>query len=171
MSPPPDPPLPPEPPSPSHPSRFFTELLFEFPESYSKFPLAGYFTYGTVNFHVTVSIHLPFPWAMSEQKARCAHGHSGKGFPAHCWSSALLWQACFPTTASGPRTSSLQESGLCWAEGHLKQARCPIWGPVKRRAAFGCPHTLSKASSGRGAAIFQGAQTLVSPGNLHPCSW
>lgn len=133
--------------------------------------MAIYFTYGTVNFHVTVSIHLPFPWAMSEQKARCARGHSGKGFPAHPWSSALLWQACFPTTASGPRTSSLQESGLCWAEGHLKQARCPIWGPVKRRAAFGCPHTLSKANSGRGAAIFRGAQMLVSAGNLHPGSW
>ena len=30
---------------------------FEFPESYSKFPLALYFAYGNVSFHVTVSIH------------------------------------------------------------------------------------------------------------------
>ena len=33
--------------SPSHPSRL-SESLFEFPESYSKFPLAIYFTYGNV---------------------------------------------------------------------------------------------------------------------------
>ena len=35
-----------------------TEPLFEFPEPYSKFPLAIYFTYGNVSFHVTLSIHL-----------------------------------------------------------------------------------------------------------------
>ena len=35
-----------------------TEALFEFPESYIKFPLAIYFTYGNVSFHVTLSIHL-----------------------------------------------------------------------------------------------------------------
>ena len=29
-----------------------------FPESYSKFPLAIYFTYGIINFHVTLSVHL-----------------------------------------------------------------------------------------------------------------
>ena len=38
-----------------------TEPLFEFPESHSKVPLAIYFTYGIVNFHVTLSIHLTFP--------------------------------------------------------------------------------------------------------------
>ena len=53
--------LPPKP--PSHHSPYptlldVTEPLFEFPESYSKFPLAIYFTYGVVNFHVTLSIHL-----------------------------------------------------------------------------------------------------------------
>ena len=34
------------------------EHLFEFPESYNKFPLAIYFIYGIVSFHVTLSIHL-----------------------------------------------------------------------------------------------------------------
>ena len=32
--------------------------MFEFPEPYSKFPLAIYFTYGNVSFHVTLSIYL-----------------------------------------------------------------------------------------------------------------
>ena len=36
-----------------------TEPLFEFPESYGKFPLPIYFTYGIVSFHVTLSIQLP----------------------------------------------------------------------------------------------------------------
>ena len=31
-----------------------TEPLFEFPESYSKLPLAIYFTYSNVSFHVTL---------------------------------------------------------------------------------------------------------------------
>ena len=55
--------LPPKPPShlPSHLTlQPVTEPLFEFPESYSKFPLAIYFTYGIVNFHVTLSKHLHF---------------------------------------------------------------------------------------------------------------
>ena len=34
--------------------------MFVVPESYSKFSLAIYFTYGIVNFYVTFSIHLPF---------------------------------------------------------------------------------------------------------------
>ena len=33
------------------------ECWFEFPGSYSKIPLAVYFTYGNVSFHVTLSIH------------------------------------------------------------------------------------------------------------------
>ena len=33
-------------------------VLFEFPEPYSKFPLAIWFTYGNVSFHVTLSMHL-----------------------------------------------------------------------------------------------------------------
>ena len=46
---------------PPHPSlQPVTKPLFEFPESYSKFPLAICFTYGIVNFYVTLSIHLPF---------------------------------------------------------------------------------------------------------------
>ena len=35
-----------------------TELLLEFPEPHSKFPMAIYFTYGNVSFHVTLAIHL-----------------------------------------------------------------------------------------------------------------
>ena len=46
-----------------------TEPQFEFPEPYSKFPLAIYFTYGNVSFHVTLSIHLtrssPLPMSIS----------------------------------------------------------------------------------------------------------
>ena len=44
------------PPSPSHPSRLL-QNPFEFPESHSKFPLAIYFTYGNICFHVTLSIY------------------------------------------------------------------------------------------------------------------
>jgi len=46
-----------------------TEPLFEFPEPYSKFLLAIYFTYGNINFHLTLSIHLtlssPLPMSVS----------------------------------------------------------------------------------------------------------
>ena len=38
-----------------------TEPLFEFAEPYSEFPLAIYFTFGNVSFHVTLSIHLTLP--------------------------------------------------------------------------------------------------------------
>ena len=61
----------PKPPShqpPHHTLLDITEPLFEFPESYSEFPLAIYFTYGSVSFHVTLSIHLTLsilPSAMS----------------------------------------------------------------------------------------------------------
>ena len=41
-------------PAPSHP----LEPLYEFPEPYSKFPLALYFTYGNVSFRVTLSLSL-----------------------------------------------------------------------------------------------------------------
>ena len=43
---------------PISPLKGDTEPLFEFPEPYSKFPLAIYFTYDNVSFHVTPSIHL-----------------------------------------------------------------------------------------------------------------
>ena len=46
-----------------------TPLFFKFPEPYRKFPLAIYFTYGNVSFHVTLSIHLnlssPLPMSIS----------------------------------------------------------------------------------------------------------
>ena len=38
---------------------------FAFPESHSKFPLAIFFTYGIVNFHVALSIHLTFSLLLS----------------------------------------------------------------------------------------------------------
>ena len=56
-------PLPPGPTShhPPHPTlQPVTAPLCEFPESYSKFPLTIYFTYGIVNFQVTLSIHPRF---------------------------------------------------------------------------------------------------------------
>ena len=43
---------------PIPPLQVDTEPLFEFPEPYSKFPLAIYFTYGNVSFHVTLSMRL-----------------------------------------------------------------------------------------------------------------
>ena len=49
-------PLPFEPPTP--PLSVDTEPLFEFPEPDSKFPLAIYFTYGNVSFHVTLSPYI-----------------------------------------------------------------------------------------------------------------
>ena len=45
-------------PSPSPPP--VAEPQFEFPGSCSKSPLAICFTYGIVNFYVTLSLHLPF---------------------------------------------------------------------------------------------------------------
>ena len=45
-------------PLPLPPLWIVTEPPFEFPESFSKFPLAVYFTYGIVSFHVTLSMHL-----------------------------------------------------------------------------------------------------------------
>ena len=45
-------------PSPSHPSRLIQSPCFEFPEPYSKFLLAIYFTDGNVSFHITLCIHL-----------------------------------------------------------------------------------------------------------------
>ena len=43
---------------PIPPLQVDTEPLFEFPETYSKFPLAIYFTHGNISFHVTLSKHL-----------------------------------------------------------------------------------------------------------------
>ena len=53
--------FPPKPPAhlPSHPTLLIvTEPLFESSELHSKFPLAIYFTYGLVNFHVTLCLYL-----------------------------------------------------------------------------------------------------------------
>ena len=54
---------------PTQPLEVDVEPLFEFPEIYSKFLLAIYFTYGNVSFHVTFSIHLtlssPLPLSIS----------------------------------------------------------------------------------------------------------
>ena len=44
---------------PISPLQVDTEPLFEFPEPYSKFPLAIYFTYGNISFHVTLSYISP----------------------------------------------------------------------------------------------------------------
>ena len=54
---------------PIPPLQVDTEPLFEFSETYSKFPLAIYFTYGNVSFHITLCIHLtlssPLPVSIS----------------------------------------------------------------------------------------------------------
>ena len=55
---------------PPHPTPLdWYRAPFEFPEPYSKFLLAIYFTYGNVSFHVTLSIHLtlssPLPMSIS----------------------------------------------------------------------------------------------------------
>ena len=63
----------PPPLSPSHPSRLLGSW-FEFPESFSKFPLAIYFTYGNVCFQVTLSIPPTlsfFPPAVPTSLFRC----------------------------------------------------------------------------------------------------
>ena len=46
-----------------------TEPLFEFPEPYSKFPLAIYFTYGNVSFPVTLSISPSPPFSSHVSKS------------------------------------------------------------------------------------------------------
>ena len=50
---------PPPPPSPSHPSRSSLSTSFGFPESYRKFPLAIYFTYG--NIYISVLLYQIIP--------------------------------------------------------------------------------------------------------------
>ena len=48
--------------SPSHSTlQAVITSLFEFPESYDKFPLAIHFTYGILNFYVTLSMISPSP--------------------------------------------------------------------------------------------------------------
>ena len=46
---------------PIPPFSVVTEPLFEFPESYSKFPLAIYFTYGIINFYTSHPLPPPLP--------------------------------------------------------------------------------------------------------------
>ena len=58
------PPFPTSLPSPSSPHPSACHRAPEFPESYSKFPLAIYFTYGIINFYVTFSIHIPFSFPL-----------------------------------------------------------------------------------------------------------
>ena len=62
---------------PIPPLQVDTEPLFEFPESYSKFQLAIYFTYGNVSFHVTLFIHLTLssPLPMSIVYSLCLFLH------------------------------------------------------------------------------------------------
>ena len=82
---------------PPHPSlQPVTEPLCEFPESYSKFPLAICFTYG-VNFYVTLCIHLPFSFLS------CPHVHGS--VLCVCFSIAAL-----KINSSGP---SLQIPYIC----------------------------------------------------------
>ena len=50
---------------PIPPLYVFRELLFELPESLSKFPLALYFTYGNVSFQVTLSVYLTLSFLLS----------------------------------------------------------------------------------------------------------
>ena len=47
------------PPTPSHPSRLSQSTRFELPASYSKFPLAIYFTYVNVNVSVSLFLFIP----------------------------------------------------------------------------------------------------------------
>lgn len=52
--------------------------------------------------------------------------------------------------ALGPRTSSLQESGLCWAEGHLKQAVCQFGVQYKGGWPLGAPTPSPKPTPAEG---------------------
>ena len=57
------------PPISPHPTPLGWYRVPEFPETYSKFPLALYFTHGNVSFHITLSIHLtlssPLPMSIN----------------------------------------------------------------------------------------------------------
>ena len=59
------------PPTPSHPSRLSQSTSFEFPASYSKFPLVVYFTYGNVDVSV-----LLFQFAPPSPSLMCPHFYS-----------------------------------------------------------------------------------------------
>ena len=80
-------PLPPGPPShlPPHPTlQPVTEPLFEFAESYSKFPLTICFTYGITNLYITLnpqgqrSLAADSPWGRKESimTKHTAHIHT-----------------------------------------------------------------------------------------------
>ena len=76
-------PLPFEPPShlPPCATRVDTEPLIEFPEPESKFPLVIYFTYGNINFHIT--LHTSHPLLPSP--------HVHKSILYVCFSTAALY--------------------------------------------------------------------------------
>ena len=73
------------------------EPLLQFPESHSKFPLPICLTYGIVNFHVGLSVHLPVPL-----------------LPSHCVHRSVLY-VCFSTAALKVNSSvpSLQIPYMC----------------------------------------------------------
>ena len=97
--------------SPSHPSRLL-EPRFEFPESYSKFPLALYFTYGNVSFHVQFStVQLLSCVLLFVTPLSAVHQASRPSpTPESCSNSRLSSQWCHPTISSSdiPFSSCLQ---------------------------------------------------------------
>ena len=97
------------------PLQVYTEPLFEFPEPYSKFLLAIYFTYGNVSFLVTLSIHVTlssplrntgfkflFNSVASLEKAMAPH------------SSTLAWKIPWMEEPGRLQTMGLRRVGHDW---------------------------------------------------------
>ena len=90
--------------------------MFEFPEPYSKFPLAIYLTYGKVSFRITLSIHLtlfsPLPMSIGNRLTVYAFTH---------WYFGLRSPGLFQW--SGPDLATLGWSSFqfCdWLPGQLR---------------------------------------------------
>ena len=101
-----------------------TEPLFEFPEPFSKFPLAIYFTYRNVSFHVTLSIHLtlsPLPMSIS-LFSMSVSPFSSVQLLSHVWLLVTPWIATHQASLSitNSRSSSkLLSIELVMPSSHL----------------------------------------------------
>ena len=125
-------------PSPSHPSACCRAPL-EFPESHSQFPLAIHFTYGIVNFYVTLSIHLPFSLLSSHHVHRsvlCLFLHC---CPKNKFISAISSDSIY--TCQYQFSSVIQSCPTLCDPMSRKHARAPCPSPTPRVHPNPCPLT------------------------------
>jgi len=135
-------PCPPETPShfPLHPIPLGCYRASEFPESYSRFPLAIYFTYGIVSFHVTVSIHLTLS-LLTSCHVRTSVLYVSFSIAALQINSSVSWQ--FLKWKRGNNLSSVQFSCSVVSDSlrphEMQHVRLPCPSPTPRAYSNSCP--------------------------------